>query len=310
MKKKPRQKKRKAMQKSSIIVAEENQAAYVPPQPEALIQLAIERNVPVETMERLLAMQEKIQAKRAKEAFDKAMADFQRDCPTIEKTKQGYNYKYADLTKIVEQVKSLLADNGFSYTFDTDEADNAVIIYCKVKHTGGHMEISKARIDKETTSKMNASQQSGSAMTYGKRYALVNAFGILTGDEDTDGVVTGKREEKAVLPVRQNEPVRQVAGNGNGNGYKITQKQIAFIHSLFKQKDTRGKESGKLYTVDDLKEQYEITSLTQLTGEQASSIIERLMKLPDQAASQRQEDIIDNDEIAQGIDEMNKEKNE
>jgi hypothetical protein len=172
------------------------------------------------------------------------------------------------------------------------------------------MEISKARIDKETTSKMNASQQSGSAMTYGKRYALVNAFGILTGDEDTDGVVTGKREEKAVLPVRQNEPVRQVAGNGNGNGYKITQKQIAFIHSLFKQKDTRGKESGKLYTVDDLKEQYEITSLTQLTGEQASSIIERLMKLPDQAASQRQEDIIDNDEIAQGIDEMNKEKNE
>jgi ERF superfamily len=153
---------------------------------ERLIAMAIDKNVPVESLERLLAMRDKLRAEKAEEAFDKAMAAFQAKCPTIEKTKQGYNYKYADLTAIVEQIKDLLADNGFSYTFDTDEAENAVIVYCKIKHIAGHKEVSKAKISHETTSKMNSSQQDGSSMTYGKRYALCNALGILTGDEDTD----------------------------------------------------------------------------------------------------------------------------
>lgn len=155
----------------------------------ALISQAINKGVDVATMEKLLAMRRELNAEKAKAAYDTAMADFQAECPTIEKKTQGYNYKYADLTTIIEQVKDLLARHGFSYTFDTDEVDNAIIVYCKVKHIAGHMEISKAQIKRETTTKMNASQQSGAAMTYGKRYAFVNAFGILTGDEDTDASI-------------------------------------------------------------------------------------------------------------------------
>lgn len=158
----------------------------IPKEAESLIAKAIDKNVPVEALERLLAMRRELKAEQAKEEFDLAMAAFQAQCPTIEKTKQGYNYKYADLTAIVEQVKQLLSDNGFSYTFDTDEVENAMIIYCKVKHIGGHVETSKATIHRETKTNMNASQQSGAQMTYGKRYAFTNAFGILTGDEDTD----------------------------------------------------------------------------------------------------------------------------
>jgi hypothetical protein len=155
-----------------------------------LISQAIDKNVPVETMEKLLSMRRELRAEKAKEAYDQAMSSFQADCPTIEKRKQGYNYKYAPLESIVEQVKELLSKNGFSYTFDTDEVENAMVVYCKVKHIAGHMEVSKAQIARETTTKMNASQQSGAAMTYGKRYAFCNAFGILTGDEDTDARAT------------------------------------------------------------------------------------------------------------------------
>ena len=43
---------------------------------EALIAKAIEKNVPVETMERLLVMRRELRAERAKEAFDKAMSAF------------------------------------------------------------------------------------------------------------------------------------------------------------------------------------------------------------------------------------------
>lgn len=153
---------------------------------EILISQAIAQQIPVEALEKLLAMRRELKAEKAKEEFDRAMKSFQAKCPTIEKKVQGYNYKYADLTTIVEQVKELLSKNGFSYTFDTDETENKITVYCKVKHIGGHTETSKAIITRETTTKMNASQQSGAAMTYGKRYAFVNAFAILTGDEDTD----------------------------------------------------------------------------------------------------------------------------
>ena len=39
------------------------------------------------------------------------------------------------------------------------------------------------------TAMMNAPQQTAATMTYAKRYAFCNAFGIMTGDEDTDAVI-------------------------------------------------------------------------------------------------------------------------
>lgn len=153
---------------------------------ENLMAKAIATGMTAETMEKFLVMRQQLKAEWAKEQFDQAMANFQAECPTIEKKKQGYNYKYAPLESIVEQVKGLLAKYGFSYTFDTTEGENAIVVYCKVKHVSGYSETSQIQISKETTTKMNASQQSGAATTYGKRYAFLNAFGILTGDEDND----------------------------------------------------------------------------------------------------------------------------
>jgi YHS domain-containing protein len=157
---------------------------------QSLISQALEQKTPVETLERLLVMRDKLKAEWAKEQFDSAMANFQAECPVIEKNKKvsfgTTNYSYAPLEVIVEQVKDILSKNGFSYTFDTSEDEKGVTIFCFAKHIAGHMEKSKCFIALDNVSKMNVSQKSGSAMTYGKRYAFCNAFGILTGDEDND----------------------------------------------------------------------------------------------------------------------------
>src|SRR3990167_3791525 len=42
---------------------------------------------------------------------------------------------------------------------------------------------------------MNAAQKVASALTYAKRYAFCNAFGILTGDADDDARLTGNGDE-------------------------------------------------------------------------------------------------------------------
>jgi hypothetical protein len=231
---------------------------------EALIALAIEKNVSVDTMERLLAMRRELKAERAKEEFDKAMAGFQQQCPTIEKKKQGYNYKYADLTDIVEHVKEILAKNGFSYTFDTDEGENAVIVYCKVKHIAGHIETSKARITLESTMKMNASQKSGAAMTYGKRYAFCNAFGILTGDEDTDA--SGGES---------NNQSRQQSETPN---YLLSYKQQKNIFALLAEKGY-AKKNLDAY----IKTKFQKDSLSTLTMAEADILMKKIKFLPSKA---------------------------
>src|SRR5437764_477003 len=55
---------------------------------EMLISQAINKGIGVEALERLLAMRRELKQERAKEEYDRAMAAFQADCPTIVKTKE------------------------------------------------------------------------------------------------------------------------------------------------------------------------------------------------------------------------------
>lgn len=201
----------------TLAQVEEQRPAVLQDEATALIAQAIEKNVPVETMEKLLAMRRELKAEKAKEAYDSAMAAFQAECPTIEKTKQGYGYKYAPLESIVEQVKDLLSKHGFSYKFNTDEREGGTIIYCRINHIGGHFEDSQVSIDKETTTKMNASQQSGAVMTYGKRYAFCNALGILTGDEDTDARTTSPSPSRPTMQQAHQETILPITSDQKGD---------------------------------------------------------------------------------------------
>ena len=172
-------------------------------QAETLIAQAIEKGVSVETMERLLAMRRELKAEFAKEEFDKSMAEFQSKCPTIKKTKAGGKtnagivaYYYAPLESIVEQVKAQLKENGFSYAIQTKTEDKGVKVTCTVKHIAGHSESSDIEVPlSEGTRVMSAPQIVASALTFAKRYAFCNAFGILTGDDDDDTQVVPKDTE-------------------------------------------------------------------------------------------------------------------
>ena len=160
---------------------------------EKLIEQAITANVPVETMERLLAMRTQIKAEQAKEAFTAAMAKFQAECPVIKKTKEVASggrtiYKYAPVESIVIQVRDIMRDNGFSYAFEQVLTAETVKVGCVVTHALGHSVTTWMEVRLGTkTGVMSNSQQDAAASTFAKRYAFCNAFGILTGDEDNDG---------------------------------------------------------------------------------------------------------------------------
>lgn len=169
---------------------------------ETMITLGIEKGMSVETMERLFAMRRELKAEFAKEEFDKAMANFQMECPVIKKKKAGGRtkggqvaYHYAPLDTIVEQTKGPMNKNGFSYKFDTVTTDTGVKVTCVAKHSAGHSEPSEIEVPLGTrTDIMSAPQVTASAITFAKRYAFCNAFGILTGDEDNDALTVPPAE--------------------------------------------------------------------------------------------------------------------
>jgi hypothetical protein len=173
----------------------------VNPQPqtsvESLILHAIKEKLPVETMERFLALRREARAEWSKTEYDTAMADFQSECPIIKKDKEGGKtksgivaYRYAPLDSIVFQTKDLIKKHGFSYAIKTKTDKDTVSATCIVRHVAGHSEESTMEVPPgANTGIMSASQVIAAALTFAKRYAFCNAFGILTGDADTDGQV-------------------------------------------------------------------------------------------------------------------------
>lgn len=164
--------------------------------PETLLSKAIDKGLPVETMEKLLKMREDLKKEWAKEQYFFALSNFQLICPVInkdakvnfksERTGKITNYKYATLDTIITQVKQHLKDNGFSYMIKTIQDQNSVTVICVTYHIAGHSEETNFTIPIDKTAYMNDAQKVASALTYAKRYAFCNAFGIMTGDEDDD----------------------------------------------------------------------------------------------------------------------------
>ena len=198
-----------------------------------LISQAIDRSVDVTTMEKLLAMREKLMAEQARAAYFEALTAFQTECPIIAKRKQAdiqsrtgasYKYKFAPLDEIVGVVAPLLGKHGLSYKFDarvTTEPKLSMAVICTVQHVAGHSAESEFQVPVDTGARMNEMQQSASAQTYAKRYAFCNALGILTGAEDDDahGVTSiEKSGPRFKQPRRTDEKRAETDGAGWGEG--------------------------------------------------------------------------------------------
>ena len=183
---------KKAKKKTKEIVVRQNEIS-------GFIEKAIEKNLPVETMERLFTLRSKWKADQAKEAFVASLANFQSEVPIITKKKKVLNkdgslrYLYAPMDSVIQQIRKHLADSGFSYTWDSTRDDQHIKVVCKLIHIEGHSEQSSFDIPIEKSQFMTSPQSYATAQSYAKRYTLLNVLGIGTADEDTDATDTGHK---------------------------------------------------------------------------------------------------------------------
>lgn len=183
--------------------------------PEMLIAQGIEKGLPVETMEKLLAMRRELKAEWAKEQYFAALAAFQVECPAINRTRVVLNsdkkterYRYAAIEDILEQVGPVLERHGFSYTAKVEQGDASVTVTTEAHHRDGHTEGTTIRMPIDPAPGMNKSQATVSAFSYARRISFCGAFGIMTAEGDDDGGASGG-PEKTTEP--DPEPPRKTA---------------------------------------------------------------------------------------------------
>jgi hypothetical protein len=215
---------------------DQSEAALVIQTPDTLMAKAIESGASIETLEKLMALQEKWLARQAKAAFDEALSKFQSIVPAIKKNKKGYDntYSYAELDKIVEVIKAPLYECGFSYKYKFRDlkketpytieqiitvaqahdfekkklsqlekvlreiiTDKDIEVTCILTHKQGHSEETTMTGPVDYSGFKNAIQSRGSSTTYLERYTLIGALGLVTADTDNDG---GKKEKEGKKP--------------------------------------------------------------------------------------------------------------
>lgn len=145
----------------------------------------------VEKMERLMAMYERIEARRAEAEFASALADMQSELPSISerggiKDRNGnVQSTYALWEDINEAIKPILQRYGFALSFRTD-CVNGVAVTGVLSHKSGHHVTTTLPLPVDTTGSKNAVQAVASSVSYGKRYTAGLLLNFTSHGEDDD----------------------------------------------------------------------------------------------------------------------------
>lgn len=190
--------------------------------PMDMLDRAVAQGANVETLEKLMALQERWQAAQAKQAFDEAMAAAKAQIPVIFKNrtvdftspKGRTNYRHEDLAGIARTVDPILTAHGLSYRFRTSSLPNEpVTVTCIVSHRLGHSEENTLSAGRDDTGNKNSIQQIGSTITYLQRYTLKAALG-LSASTDDDG--NASRVVEATITKEQDDQIKaMIAARSN-----------------------------------------------------------------------------------------------
>ena len=132
-----------------------------------------------------------------------AMSQFQSKLITLTKDTKAYNYKYTTLASIWESFRPFLSELGLFIFQDVVTTSDGVKVSTRITHVSDqwietdYILIPMSKFDAHST---------GSACTYGRRYSLSCALGIVC-DEDDDG---NKAQQNAPRPITKKPDIPKV----------------------------------------------------------------------------------------------------
>jgi hypothetical protein len=155
--------------------------------------VATNPNTSIDTLERLLNMQERVETKRAEAAFNAALADMQPVLPVIAERGEIMNSAnkvqstYARWEDINDAIKPILAQYGFALTFRVDRPEGMVCITGVLSHREGHSTQTTISLPVDSSGSKNGVQAVGSSTSYGQRYTAKLLLNLTSRGDDDDG---------------------------------------------------------------------------------------------------------------------------
>ena len=175
-------------------------------------------------------------------ALAKALVTTQGKLQGVAKSSAGYNYRYADLAAVWDAIRRPLAENGLAVTQTTTYADSGEpVIITTLLHTSGEWVSGELLVRP-----VKADPQSlGSALTYGRRYALMGIVGVAPADDD-GAAASGAQDNTAAKPKPRPKPKKKVSSN------EPTEEARGHFRALFRKcVDEGGIPPKELATLND-----------------------------------------------------------
>lgn len=180
-----------ALEHGAMPVSAGNQGGAVTPM--RLIEIATEHGASIEQLERLMALEERWNANKAREAFNEAFARFKAEAITIVRSKRvdagplAGKY-YAELYSVVDAATPALSKHGLSASWRvTKDEKDWIEVTCDLRHVKGHTETVALGGPPDSGGAKNAIQARASTVSYLERYTFLAVTGLATKDQDTDG---------------------------------------------------------------------------------------------------------------------------
>jgi ERF superfamily len=152
-------------------------------------------NINVDTLDRLLAMQERVMLSNAEEEFNEKMTACQMEMKSIVADAENpqTRSKYATYQKLDRALRPLYTKHGFAISFNTAPIDGKEAVRVLAYVSRGRF-TRPYQVDVPADGKgakggdvMTKTHAVGAAMSYGARYLLKFIFNVAVGEDDTDG---------------------------------------------------------------------------------------------------------------------------
>jgi len=153
-----------------------------------------------------------------------ALQKFQQECPSLTRSKEGYNYQYTPLEEMLSVIQPVLHQNGLLLIQPpTSTCDGVSIILTRLIHVETTQEItSELPIFLPEDMGKKPMFTYGGSLTYGRRYAIKMILGI---EPDMDC----NTEPVEVIEKKNKPAVKTAPPKTSDEGEALTKQFIAYV---------------------------------------------------------------------------------